>query len=160
MSDRVAADKGVVVACGNCGKKNRIPFRRMREVAACGNCGTAVEALGAPIDIADPQGFDQLIAESPLPVLVDFWAEWCGPCRMVAPEIAKVAAQEKSSIVVAKVNTERLPALSARFSVQSIPMMAVFASGREAARTMGARPAPGIVQFVREAVAREAKPAV
>jgi len=85
-------------------------------------------------------------------VVVDFWAPWCGPCRMVAPEIARVAASRAGQWLVAKVNTEELPDLGARLRIQSIPMMAVFQNGREVSRTVGARPAAAIEEFVSTAV--------
>ena len=84
--------------------------------------------------------------------MVDFWAPWCGPCRMVAPEIEKVAVANAGRWLIVKVDTDALPGLGARYQIRSIPTMAVFAGGREAARTMGARPAPAIETFVRQAV--------
>ena len=92
--------------------------------------------------------FDALVAQWPLKVVVDFWAPWCGPCRMVAPELQKVAAANAGRYLVVKVNTDALPELGERFSIRSIPTMAVFAGGREVARTAGARPAADIEAFV------------
>jgi thioredoxin len=97
---------------------------------------------------------DVLEASAASPVLVDFWAPWCGPCRMVAPEIARVAAANAGRYVVVKVNTEALPELGERFDIRSIPTMAVFAGGREVARTAGARPAPEIEAFVARSAGR------
>src|SRR5262249_21364968 len=98
------------------------------------------------------EAFDALVRESPLPVVVDFWAPWCGPCRMVAPELEKVARRASGSYVVAKVNTDAVPELGDRYRVQSIPTMAVFRGGSEVTRTSGARPAEAIEQFVHAAL--------
>ena len=94
------------------------------------------------------------MAQSALPLIVDFWAPWCAPCRMVAPELAKVAARNAGRYLVVKVNTDALPDLGERFAVRSIPTMAVFAGGREVARTAGARPAEDIEAFVQSALQR------
>jgi len=104
-----------------------------------------------PLDVPSESAFNALIRESRMPVVVDFWAPWCGPCRAVAPEIARVAATHAGRWIVAKINTEELPDLGARFGVQSIPTMAVFADGREVSRTLGARPAAAIESFVNSA---------
>jgi thioredoxin 2 len=100
--------------------------------------------------------FETLIAKSSLPVVVDFWAPWCGPCRMVAPEIEKVAGSAGGELLVVKVNTEALPNVGERYRIMSIPTMAVFHGGREVARTAGARPAADIQAFVRQALLQRA----
>jgi thioredoxin len=96
--------------------------------------------------------FEELVLKSDKPVVVDFWAAWCGPCRMVAPELEKIAAQHAGDFLVVKVDTERLPELSARYHIQSIPMLAVFHRGHEKARTVGARPAKDILAFIHQAL--------
>jgi thioredoxin 2 len=120
--------------------------------ANCGQCHTRLPPPAEPIDASSTAAFDALIGASRLPVVVDFWAPWCGPCRTVAPEIARVAASHRGEWLVVKVNTEALPDLAGRFGIQSIPTMAVFDGGRERTRTMGARPAAEIESFVKQAL--------
>ena len=117
----------------------------------CGSCRQALPPLAAPIEIGTAADFDRLVARASIPVVVDFWAPWCGPCRMVAPELVKVAARAAGRFLVVKVNTDGVPELGQRFGIRSIPTMAVFAEGREAARTAGARPAADIEAFVAQA---------
>ena len=138
-------ERGVIVPCDSCGQRNRVPFGRS---AKCAKCGSSIPAPAEPIDVTSSAAFDALVRDSRLPVVIDFWAPWCGPCRTVAPEIARVAASHAGEWIVAKVNTEALPDVAGRFRIQSIPTMAVFAHGKEAARTMGARPAAEIEDFV------------
>ncbi|RPJ67703.1 MAG: thioredoxin [Acidobacteria bacterium] len=147
-------DRGLVVPCPQCGQKNRIPFERLSETVRCGKCKTEIPPPAAPVDVTSEAIFDRLVSASPLPIVVDYWAEWCGPCRMVAPELAKVAQQNAGRLVVVKVNTEELPGLAQRFRIQSIPMMSVFNGGREVGQTVGARPARDIQAFVEQSLRR------
>jgi thioredoxin 2 len=141
---------GVITTCPNCGQRNRIVFNA-RE-ARCGKCRADLPAPSEPIEVPDEASFDALVQHAPYPVVIDFWAPWCGPCRMVAPELARVASTHAGRIIVAKVNTDEVPELGDRFRIRSIPTMAVFESGREVARTSGAMPAPQIEAFVRGAL--------
>jgi thioredoxin 2 len=146
---------GVIVPCPKCGQKNRVPFRRLGETGQCGKCGGEIAPPSEPIEVESVGAFDTLIRESALPVLVDFWAEWCGPCKMVAPEIVKVAQMAAEKLIVVKVNTEKLPALASRYGIMSIPMLAVFSGGKEVARSAGARPADAIYDFVQQALGKQ-----
>jgi thioredoxin 2 len=147
-------DRGIVTACAACGQKNRIAFARLTDAIRCGQCKQPIALPGAPIDVHSSAVFDRLIAEASLPVLVDYWAPWCGPCRMVAPEVKKVAASQAGRALVLKVNTDELSDLGQRFGIRSIPTMAVFAGGREVTRAAGARPAADIEAMLDHAVAR------
>ena len=144
--------RGVVVACTACGQKNRLAYPRLTAQTRCGKCQSALAAPGAPIEAPDAAAFDAAIAASPLPVVVDFWAPWCGPCRMVAPELAQVASRNAGRYLIVKVNTDAIPELGERYKVQSIPTMAVFTGGRERGRTSGARPAADIEGFIQSTV--------
>jgi len=150
MPNTGADDRGLIVTCPQCGKRNRVPFSA-RE-ARCAACKTALPPLGEPVEMPSAAAFDAAIAKSQLPVVVDFWAPWCGPCKVVAPELQKVAATNAGKYLVVKVNTDALPELGDRYTIRSIPTMAVFAGGREVARTAGARPAADIEAFIAKAV--------
>jgi thioredoxin 2 len=146
MSDTGMDERGFTVACPSCGQRNRVPYGKE---ARCARCKTMIPALNEPVEVPSVAAFDALVKASTQPVVVDFWAPWCGPCRMVAPELAKVAASNAGRLTVVKVNTDVLDELGARFSIRSIPTMAVFENGREVGRTTGARPAADIEQFIR-----------
>ena len=141
-------DRGVLVRCQACGQTNRLAYARLAGPSRCGQCKQPLSAPSSPIEVGDAAAFDRLIASASLPVVVDFWAPWCGPCRMVAPELEKVAARQAGRVLIVKVDTDAVPELGERFRVRSIPTMAVFAGGREVARTTGARPAAQIEAFV------------
>jgi len=143
-------DRGIVVACPSCGQKNRIAYERIGEPVRCGKCKQVLSAPCVPIDMTSVADFDRLVARSSLPIVVDYWAPWCGPCRMVAPELQKVAAKHAGRALVVKVNTDQLSELGERHGIRSIPTLAVFAGGREAGRLVGARPASDIEQLIHQ----------
>ena len=146
--------KGVVRVCPSCGQRNRLAYSKLRAETRCGKCHTSITPPGEPIETPDAATFDAAIAQSDLPIVVDFWAPWCGPCRMVAPELAKVASRHAGDYLILKVNTDAIPELGERFNIRSIPTMALFDGGREVARTAGARPAADIEAFIESSLAR------
>jgi thioredoxin 2 len=159
MANIVLDDRGIVVKCPACRTKNRLAYERLGDPVRCGKCKQPLSAPGVPIEVRSSADFDRLVAKASLPIVVDYWAPWCGPCRMVAPELQKVAARQAARMLVVKVNTDELSDLGQRFNIRSIPTLAVFASGREVARTTGARPAPEIEAFVTQATATATQPA-
>ncbi len=137
----------MIIECPSCGSANRVPAKRLSEHPRCGKCKGAIPTE-KPLAVRSTAEFDELVADSPHPVLVDFWAPWCGPCRVVAPQLEVLAKKKRGSVVVAKVNTDDLPELGSRFQVRSIPTMILFAGGRESRRVSGAMPADQIAQSV------------
>ena len=148
MSTITSDRGGVLVPCGACGKTNRLRYAALASKNQCGSCRTALQVPGAPVEVSDAMTFDVIIQSSALPVIVDFWAPWCGPCRMMAPELDKVAAGAQGQWLVAKVNTDAVAALGDRFRIRSIPTLAIFQGGREIHRVAGARSAGDIRQLV------------
>jgi thioredoxin 2 len=121
-----------------------LPAARLQDKARCAACKAPLLPLDRPLSISSTAEFDELVRDAKAPVLVDFWAAWCGPCRMVAPELEKLASSRAGRAVIAKVDTDAQPELSARYGIQSIPTMIVFRDGREAQRLSGAMPASAI----------------
>lgn len=115
--------------CSSCEGKNRVPTSRIADAGKCGRCGTLLPPLRAPIDV-DAQRFAEITAAVDVPVLVDFWAPWCGPCRTASIHVAEVAKRFAGRAIVLKVNTEQEPALAQRFGVRGIPHFAVLNRGK------------------------------
>ena len=144
-------ERGILLNCAKCGRRNRMRYEGLGQVFRCGQCQSELQAVAEPVDVHNDLAFDALVNHSTVPVLVDFWAPWCGPCKMVAPEVRKVARETAGRLLVAKVNTEELPSLARRFRVSAIPTMTLFKNGLEVARQAGAMPAPQIRKFVEQA---------
>ena len=124
------AETTVERACAACGKLNRIPARHLTHAGKCGSCHQALGPQSEPIEIGSDEDFDGIVTACGVPVLVDFWADWCGPCRMAAPEVKALAADVAGRALVLKVDTEALYQLAGRFRVQSIPNFVVLKDGR------------------------------
>jgi thioredoxin 2 len=152
MSKLKLDPRGVLIPCVSCGKTNRVRYSALGASTRCASCHVALPAPGEPVEVPDAATFDALISAASLPVVVDFWAPWCGPCRMMAPELEKVAKGAAGEWLVVKVNTEDVPELGERFRIRSIPTLALFQDGREINRAAGARPAADIRTFVSMAI--------
>jgi thioredoxin 2 len=149
-------NRGVRTRCPSCGTINRLTYGAIEKTTRCAKCHATLAKPDSPIEVPSVETFNALVQGSSLPVVVDFWAPWCGPCRMVAPELEKVAKSAAGEFLVVKVNTEAVPELGDQYRIQSIPTMAVFRGGREVTRTAGARPASDIHAFVRQAILQRA----
>jgi thioredoxin 2 len=144
MSTLRSDRQGVLARCPSCGKTNRLRYENLNRTVRCRNCRTTLPSPAEPVEAADAAAFDTIVQQASVPVVVDFWAPWCGPCRTMAPELETAAREMAGRALVVKVNTDAVPELGERFRIMSIPTLAVFRQGREISRVSGVRPAADI----------------
>jgi len=137
------------VVCAHCDTTNRVLHERLGAGAKCGKCGAAL-LDGTPFDLSGAR-FDRHLAGNDLPLVVDFWAPWCGPCRMMAPAYAQAAARLAPGVRLAKLNTEDEPSIAAHYAIRSIPTLIIFHGGREVARQSGALDLSGLLGWIQRA---------
>ncbi len=142
------------IPCPFCEKLNRIDLRRLADGPKCGQCGRPLQ-LDRPVRVGDAN-MERVVADAAVPVLVDFYADWCAPCKMMAPAVDDVARERAGRLLVGKLDTDRSPTMAVRFAIRGIPTLILFRDGREAARQTGAIPGARLAAWLDEALARTA----
>ena len=142
----------MLIGCPSCGTLNRVPPERLAEGPKCGKCKAAL-LDGKPVPVSEAS-FDAAVLRTELPVVVDFWADWCGPCHAMAPGFERAAAELKPRVRFAKLDTEAAPGIAARYGIRGIPTLILFQAGKEAARVSGAMDARAIQDWVSQALGK------
>ena len=152
MPHHLSSDaRGLILRCPACGTANRLVWQNLDKTGRCGSCRAPLPAPDAPVAIDDPAAFQTMIATSALPVVIDFWAPWCGPCKMMAPEFEKAAVMAAGQAIFVKVNTDEQQAIASQFRIQGIPAFALIKDGKPVAQTTGFQPAPQLIAWMRRA---------
>ena len=147
MATEATASRKATVACLFCEQLNRVDLARVVDHPKCGSCGRPI-LLDRPIRVADAE-FDRVIADAEVPVIVDFYADWCGPCKAMAPVFDELAAEQQGKALVLKLDSDRNPATTQRFGVRGIPTLIVFREGREVARQVGLVPKQALEELLK-----------
>lgn len=151
MSQHLSSDaRGLILPCPACGTASRIAYANLDKAGRCGSCKADLPKPSAPVEINDVAAFQAMAASSPLPIVIDFWAPWCGPCQMMAPEFAKAAAQAAGEALFVKVNTDEQPQIAGEFRIQGIPAFALIRGGKVTAQTSGFQPAARLLAWMRQ----------
>lgn len=141
------------IECESCHKNNRVPLARLKDKPKCGSCGAVLPLGGGPIELTD-DNFESVVSTSPVPVVVDFWAPWCGPCRMIGPILEQVASDKPYDVLIAKLNVDENPRTASRFQVRSIPMLVALHEGEAIDTQVGALPAAALKGWVNRVIGR------
>jgi thioredoxin 2 len=140
-------EKTVLLPCRSCGSTNRVRTEKLSGLPKCGKCHQPLEILNRPVTITSAN-FEQEVIKWPGLILVDFWADWCGPCKMIAPVLEKLSDERAGKLKIGKVDTEREPQLSARFAISSIPTLMLWKNGKKVNQIAGALPKPQLEQWI------------
>lgn len=151
MSQHLESDeRGIILPCPSCGTANRIAYAKAASQGRCGTCKADLSLVSSPVEISCVEAFTALVNQSPIPVVIDFWAPWCGPCQMMAPEFAKAAAQAAGEALFVKVNTDEQQQIAGQFRIQGIPAFALIRDGKVTAQTSGFQPAARLLAWLRQ----------